>query len=83
LGEGGFGTVVLAKWRLAGGPEELYAIKAVKKKCITSISMPQNFDEKEALKLTNGYAFVATLYSCFQNKVCLNFLNFYIFSDCH
>jgi serine/threonine protein kinase len=31
LGNGGFGTVVLAKGKLPGGPEERYAIKALKK----------------------------------------------------
>jgi len=31
LGEGAFGTVVLAKGKLPGGPEQLYAIKALKK----------------------------------------------------
>jgi hypothetical protein len=31
LGEGGFGTVVLARGKIPGGTEELYAIKAVKK----------------------------------------------------
>jgi len=31
LGEGAFGTVVLAKGNLPGGPEQLYAIKALKK----------------------------------------------------
>jgi serine/threonine protein kinase len=50
LGEGGFGTVVLAKGRLGGGPEEVIAIKAVKKKIITSLSVPQIFAERDALK---------------------------------
>ena len=31
LGEGAFGTVVLTKGKLPGGPEQLYAIKALKK----------------------------------------------------
>ena len=31
LAKGGFGTVVLAKGKLPGGPEEQYAIKALKK----------------------------------------------------
>jgi serine/threonine protein kinase len=69
LGKGGFGTVVLAK----GGPEELYAVKALEKQNITSISISEIFAEKEALLQTSGYLFITTLFSCFQNKVCLNF----------
>ena len=30
LGEGGFGTVVLAKEKLPGGPKQLYGLKALK-----------------------------------------------------
>jgi len=72
--------VVLAKRKLLGGPEELYAIKALKKQSVTSIDISQIFAEREALMLTSGYPFITTLYSCFQNKVCLNFLNiFHIF----
>jgi len=68
LGQGGFGTVVLAKGKLLGGPEQLYAIKAVKKRGITSSNMWEIMTEKEALMLTTGYPFITTLYSCFQNK---------------
>jgi serine/threonine protein kinase len=39
LGEGAFGTVVLAKGNLPGGPEQLCAIKALKKQSITSGNM--------------------------------------------
>jgi hypothetical protein len=52
--------VVLAKGRLGGGPKELMVIKAVKKKIITSFSMPQIFAERDALKLTSGFAFFPT-----------------------
>jgi hypothetical protein len=31
LGEGAFGTVVLAKGKLPGGPEELYPLNAIKR----------------------------------------------------
>jgi serine/threonine protein kinase len=76
LGEGGFGTVVLARGKLPGETGELYAIKAVKKQnIISSSSISEIFAEKEALVLTSGSPFVTTLFSCFQNKVCLNFLN--------
>jgi len=76
LAKGGFGTVVLAKGKLPGRPEGQYAIKALKKQVITSISISQIFAEKEALILSSGYPFVTTLHSCFQNNVCVNFLNF-------
>jgi hypothetical protein len=36
LGKGAFGMVVLAKGRLPGGPEELYAIKAMKRNTLLS-----------------------------------------------
>jgi len=39
LGESGIGTVVLAKGKLLGGPEQLYAIKALKKRGISSSNM--------------------------------------------
>jgi len=77
LGEGGFGKVVLATGSLLGGPEELYAIKAmVKRKMKSRSSISSVFTEKEALKLTSGNPFITRLHCCFQNKVCLNFLNF-------
>jgi len=68
LGEGGFGTVVLAKGKLVGGPEQLYAIKALKKRGINSSNICEIMAEKEALMLTSGHPFITTLYSCFQNK---------------
>ena len=34
LGEGAFGTVVLAKGKLPGGPEALYALKAIKNEAL-------------------------------------------------
>jgi novel protein kinase C epsilon type len=68
LGEGGFGTVVLAKENLPGGPEKLCAIKALKKRRITSSNVCNIMAEKEALILTSGHPFITTLYSCFQNR---------------
>jgi serine/threonine protein kinase len=76
LGEGGFGIVVLAKGRIHGGPEELYAMKCLKKQGITSSTICEIFTEKEALRITRGCPFITTLYACFQSKVCLHFLNF-------
>ena len=76
LGEGGFGLVFLAEGRLPDGPNEKYAIKALRKKGITSSNICNIFTEKEALKISSGCPFITTLYACFQNKVCLNFLNF-------
>jgi hypothetical protein len=43
--------VVLAKGKLPGGPEELYAIKALQKRSITSSSIAEIMVEKEALML--------------------------------
>jgi len=76
LGQGGFGTVVLAKGRLPGGPTELYAIKCLKKQGITSRTVCEIYTEKAALRISSGYPFITTLYACFQSKVILNFLNF-------
>ena len=68
LGEHRFGTVVLAKGKLLGGLEQLYAIKALKKRTITPSNICDIMAEKEALMLTSGHPFIMTLYSCFQNK---------------
>jgi serine/threonine protein kinase len=74
LGQGAFGMVVLAKGRLPGGPEELYAIKAVQKQHITNPrSIAQAIAEKEALIRTSGHPYITTLHSCFQNEVRLYF----------
>jgi len=78
LGEGAFGTVVLARGKLPGGPEQQYAIKALKKQNITSRNIRMIMAEKEALILASGHPFITTLYSCFQNKVFLNFETFYM-----
>ena len=74
LGEGGFGTVVLAKGKLLGGPEELYAIKAVKKRRITCSNIRYIMAEKEALILISGHPFITTMYCCFQNEEHLFFV---------
>ena len=76
LGAGAFGTVDLARGKLPGAPERLYALKALKKRDITSSNICDIVTEKEALMLTSGHPFITTLYSCFQNKVRLNFLDF-------
>ena len=68
LGEGAFGTVVLAKRKILGEPEQLYTIKAVKKRRITSSNIFVIVAEKEALMFKSGHPFITTLYSCFQNK---------------
>jgi novel protein kinase C epsilon type len=68
LGKGAFGTMVLAKGNLPGGPEHLCAIKALKKRRINSSNICKVMAEKEALILTSGHPFITTLYSCFQNK---------------
>jgi serine/threonine protein kinase len=67
LGKGAFGTVVLAKGNLPGGPE-LCAIKALNKRNITSSNICEIMAEKEALMLTSDHPFITTLYSCFQNR---------------
>ena len=74
LGEGGFGTVVLAKGNLLGRPEELYAIKAVKKRRITWSNICELMTEKAALMLTTGHPFITTMYCSFQNKEHLLFV---------
>jgi serine/threonine protein kinase len=52
LGEGGFGKVVLATGSLPGRTEQLYAIKAVNKRRMTSRDICCIFAEKEALMST-------------------------------
>jgi serine/threonine protein kinase len=73
LGEGGFGKVVLATGFLPGGPKQLYAIKAMNKRRMTSSDISCIFAEKEALMSTSLHPFVTTLYTCFRNKVFQNF----------
>jgi novel protein kinase C epsilon type len=68
IGEGAFGTVAFAKGRLLGGPEQLYAIKALMQRTITSSNICGIMAEKEALTLTSGHPFITNLYCCFQNK---------------
>jgi serine/threonine protein kinase len=80
LGEGGFGKVLLATGSLQGRPEQLYAIKVVNKTRTISSNI---FAEKEALMRTSLHPFVTTLYSCFQNKVFINFWNLYMLPGYH
>jgi len=68
LGEGAFGTVVLAKGKIHGGPEQLYAIKSIQKQSINSSNICDLMAEKETLMLTSGHPFITTLYCCFQDK---------------
>ena len=68
LGESAFGTVALAKLRLLGGPEQLYAIKVLIQRIITFSNICGIMAEKEALTLTSGHPFITTQYCCFQNK---------------
>ena len=78
LGEGAFGTVVLTKGKLPGGSEQLYAIKALKKRSITSSTICEIMAEKEAFMLTSGHPFITTMYSCFQNTEHLFFVMEYM-----
>jgi len=68
LGKGAFGSVVLAKGKLPGGTEHLYAIKAIEKRRITSRGICRIIGEKEALMLTSAHPFITTLHASFQNK---------------
>ena len=58
LGEGAFGTVVLTKGKLPGGSEQLYAIKALKKRSICNI-----IADKQAFMLISGHPFITTMSS--------------------
>jgi classical protein kinase C len=79
LGQGGYGTVFLAKKKLPGGPEQLCAIKSVKKKRFARLtSICQAKTEREAMILASGHPFIVTLHSCFQNKVHLFFVMDYV-----
>jgi novel protein kinase C epsilon type len=68
LGEVRFGTVLLASGKVPGAPEQLFALKALKKRGITTSNIFEIMAEKETLILTSGHPFITTLYSCFQNK---------------
>ena len=68
LAEGAFGTVVLTRGKLPGGPELMFAMKALTKRGITTNDNCVIMAEKEALMLTSGHPYITTLYSCFQNK---------------
>ena len=69
LGEGSYGTVVLAKRKVLGEREELYAIKAIRKNNFSMFSeMCQTIAEKEALILASPHPFIVNLHSCFQNE---------------
>jgi len=61
FGESGFGTVFLTKRKLLGGPEQLYAIKALKKRHIISSNICEIMAEMEALMLTSGHPFTTTV----------------------
>jgi len=78
LGKGAFGTVVLTRGKLPGGPEQLFALKALKKRGITRSNIRLIMAEKEALMLTSGHPYITTLYSCFQNKDHLFFVMEYM-----
>ena len=78
LGEGAFGTVVLTKGKLPGGPKQLYAIKALKKRSITSSTICEIMAEKEVFMLTSGHPFITTMYCCFQNTEHLFFVMEYM-----
>jgi serine/threonine protein kinase len=79
LGQEGFGKVVLAKKKLPGGPEQLYAIKAVEKKGLTTLSrFRQAMVEKDAMRLASGHPYIVTLHSFFQNKRHLFFVMDYL-----
>jgi hypothetical protein len=78
LGAGSFGTVVLTRGKLPGGREQLYAVKAVRKRGITTRNICDIMAEKEAMMLTTGHPFIASLYSCFQNKDHLFFVMEYM-----
>ena len=78
LGEGSFGTVVLAKGKLHGGPEQMYALKALKKRGIDSSNICEIMAEKEAFMLTSGHPFITTMYCCFQDTERLFFVMEYM-----
>jgi hypothetical protein len=67
FGEGAFGKVILTRGKLPGEPEQLFAMKALKKRGITT-DICAIMAEKEALMLTSGHPYITPLYYCFQNK---------------
>jgi len=70
--------VVLTKGKLPGGSEQLYAIKALKKRSITSSTICEIMAEKEAFMLTSGHPFITTMYCCLQNTEHLFFVMEYM-----
>jgi serine/threonine protein kinase len=81
LGEGGFGKVLLAKNTAVDGPNQMVAIKVLKKaRIINNCHMSSTITEKQCLILSSGHPFITTLYSYFQTKVIFNFLNLHYVS---
>jgi hypothetical protein len=68
LGGGAFGTVNLTRGKLPGRPEQLFALKYVNKRGITTRNIREIMVEKDALMLTSGHPFITTLHYCFENK---------------
>jgi len=60
LGEGAFGTVVLTRGKLPGGPELMFAMKALKKRGITTDNCAI-MAEKEALMLMSSLHYDSVL----------------------
>jgi hypothetical protein len=79
LGQGSFGTVFLAKRKVQGAPEQLYAIKVIKKNQCTKLSrMRQLVTEKEALILARAHPFIVTLHFWFENVTDVFFVMDYV-----
>jgi serine/threonine protein kinase len=79
LGQGGFGTVILAKRKVLGRPKQLYAIKVIKKSSFSSsMEVRQTIVEKDALMLASAHPFIVTLHSCFQNQANMFFVMDYV-----
>jgi serine/threonine protein kinase len=68
LGKGAIGTVVLARGKLPRRTEQLFAMKALRKRGITTSNICEIMAEKEALMLTSGHPYITTLHYSFQNK---------------
>jgi novel protein kinase C epsilon type len=81
LGEGSFGKVILAKKPSVDGPDQLFAVKVLKKAhIIDQCNVPSAVTEKQCLILASKHPFITTLYSCFQTKVIFNFLKLHYIS---
>jgi serine/threonine protein kinase len=70
LGQGGYGTVLLAQCNSVDYKEDFCAVKVLTKRDIIERKREERvMRERDILKLVYGHPFVINLYCCFQDEV--------------